>query len=135
MRWVGYAMHDCQKYREDLSDLVLHTKSTNADAVLPFELRSCDECMNFYRDAVLLGEILSDDTLAAELPDEYWVHFEDRLRRNLMDRGQDPRSPVGTLFGRGHASALRWAAMASAAAVIAAAAWLPFAAVDGLNVK
>lgn len=117
-------MHDCQKHREDLTDLVLSGRSVASDAAQEAGIGSCDECRNFYSDALDVVRVMnSAEAQPPEPREEYWAGFEIRLRRNLIAGRGRTGSPAGLLdrfaaFRSGVDG--RWLMVAASAAAVAA---------------
>src|SRR5690242_9935236 len=90
-------MHDCQKFREELTDRILG--GAGSDDELRRELSSCEGCASFYNDAQSVLRIVDSARIRPpELPAAYWEEFSDRLRSNLAEiphspRQSEPRNP------------------------------------------
>src|SRR5262245_53683049 len=84
-------MHDCQKFREQLSGLVLSPKPEDIDDAAASELDACEECLSFYQDACAVARMLSSaEVHPPDLSEMYWNGFEQRLRRRLSEPREYP---------------------------------------------
>ena len=99
-------MHDCQKFREELTDLIL-----GGEPAPGMDPGDCTECQRFHEDALAVVKILdSVEVSPPDLSEEYWDEFGSRLRSSLIAQQRPPASPRGRM--------LRSAALATAAVVV-----------------
>ena len=79
-------MHDCQRFREELTDRILGGTLPDPREKISHELNSCEGCSAFYADARAIIKIVDASAVRPpELPGEYWTDFSRRLRLRLTE--------------------------------------------------
>src|SRR5215470_7688111 len=110
------AMHDCQKFRENLTDWILGRELPDLPGEVARELNSCRSCSSFYVDARTVAKIVaSAGSPPPQMSDEYWTGFNTRLRTRLIEEQNQHR---GMNFLNG--GLRQWAGLAVAASVLLA---------------
>lgn len=95
-------MHDCQRFREDW------VADTAEDA------NDCEDCRSFCREAAAVLQATGGAAYpVAELSEDYWQGFEDRLRETLVLENESRTSAV----------TWKWAGLSAAAAVVVVMTW------------
>src|SRR5215831_3691866 len=79
-------MHDCQKFREELTIRILGPNQPNPEDAFTEELNSCEACRDFHNDArTMLRIVDSAVEHPPELSSEYWDGFNTRLRADRLE--------------------------------------------------
>ena len=120
-------MHDCQRFRENLTDSVLQSDSIES-VVNELELRSCPGCQSYYQDALAVVKVINSAVLPVELSDTYWNNFEAGLRARLANE-RIPSSVSGTLRDRG----MHVAVFTAAATIVLAFTFMLYRATENIG--
>src|SRR5262249_30318826 len=106
-------MHDCQKFRENLTDIILGGDPIDADIRIINELNSCSDCGVFYREALTVSRIVH--SASVDPAEEYWDAFTSRLELNLREQAEQRPARSGIIH---------WAALSMAGAMsLVVAVW------------
>ena len=120
-------MHDCNKFKDKLTDLLFESADGGERSRLLAELNACKSCNSLYRS---MSETLAvfDQVTRTVVPEEsYWSGYEDRLRARLTEQVRPERNLFAPLFVRDILARMPVALrVAFACLVLAAGLWLLF---------
>src|SRR4030095_2346862 len=119
-------MHDCNKFKDKMVDLLFECADGDERSRLLAEAAACKNCDSLYRSMSETLAVFDQVTRTAEPEEPYWIGYENRLRAQLTaPRKQNLFAP---LFSKKNMLARLPIALrvAFACLVLAAGLWLLF---------
>ncbi len=120
-------MHDCNKFKDKLLDLLFESADGGERSRLLAEVNACKNCDSLYRS---MSETLAvfDQVTRTVVPEEsYWSGYENQLRARLTEQARPKRNLFAPLFVKDILARLPIPLrVAFACLVLAAGLWLLF---------
>jgi hypothetical protein len=91
-------MHNCEEFRERITDLIIDREDVARKAEFQSELLMCSSCSEFYVQSRELIEAL--DGIDLTISDKQWNGIEQRLHARILNVGANLDANVGAGFSR-----------------------------------
>jgi hypothetical protein len=120
-------MHDCNKFKDKLVDLLFESAEGDERSRLLAETAACQNCDSLYRSMSETLTVFDQVTRTVAPEESYWSGYENRLRAQLAEQARPKRNRFAPVFGKDIFARLPVAlSVAFACLVIAAGLWLFF---------
>ena len=127
-------MHDCNKFKDQMVDLLFECADGAERSRLLAEVAACIHCDGVYRSMSETLAIFDQVTRTAEPEESYWIGYENRLRAQLTEHARPKQDLFAPPFVTDLLARLPIALkVAFACLVLAAGLWLLFNQIERTN--
>lgn len=120
-------MHDCNKFKDKMVDLLFECADADERSRLLAEVAACKNCDSLYRSMSETLAVFDQVTRTAEPEESYWIDYENQLQAQLTEHARPKQNLFAPLFVKNMLARLPIALrVAFACLVLPAGLWLLF---------
>jgi len=129
-----FQMHDCNKFKDEMVDLLFECADGDEKSRLLAEVAACNNCDSLYRSMSETLAVFDQVNRTAEPEESYWIGYENRLQAQLTEHARPQQNVFAPLFVKDMLARLPIALrVAFACLALAAGLWLLFKRIERTN--